>query len=101
MTAPRLRVEGEHGLHWALELYPWPMSERGWCAAPTADARVIRVARNLPPQELLEVVAHEVLHACAWSLDEEVVSHYGEEVAKALLWALEQRGLALVRRAAP
>lgn len=88
-----MRVEGEYGLYWEVKLTPFPLGCDGITSAPHAKERVIKIAKNMPPERLINTICHEVLHACAWNLDEEAVEHYGEVVARLIFEVFEERGL--------
>lgn len=47
----------------------------------------LRVAVDIDTQKGLEVLLHEALHACNWSVTEEVVDRTSYDIAR-LLWRL-------------
>lgn len=64
----------------------------GKCDPPDAPAvaRKIRVCKSLTGKEELDTNIHEMIHACCWYLDEEVVRQSATDIAKAL-WQLGYR----------
>lgn len=58
--------------------------DRGDCDSPDTKNKKIRIANDLPPQEELEVIIHEALHACDWYKDEEWVELTAEDIARLL-----------------
>lgn len=51
-----------------------PKDTRGDADPPDSENKTIRILRELPDDELLEVFLHEALHACLHDLDEDAVS---------------------------
>jgi hypothetical protein len=45
--------------------------------------RVIRADDRLQGEELLEVLAHEIIHARLWDIDEQAVLELGQAIARA------------------
>ena len=45
--------------------------------------RVIRADERLQGEELLEVLAHEIIHARLWDIDEQAVLELGQAIARA------------------
>ena len=63
---------------------------KGECDAPTVKNKEIRIKKDLPEPEQLEVTVHELLHAVFWQGDEECVERSGVEISAAL-WKLGWR----------
>jgi len=63
---------------------------KGECDAPTVKNKEIRIKKDLPEPEQLEVTVHELLHAVFWQGDEEWVERSGVEISAAL-WKLGWR----------
>ena len=63
---------------------------RGECDPPTKANKQIRIRKNLPPFEKLEVIVHELLHAADWHKDEDWVELAALDIAR-VLWALGYR----------
>lgn len=77
------------GHYWTLEFVRDPRMADGrpadgLCDSPVGTGKRILLRNSLKrnPQRLLSVIFHELLHAGAWSLDEEFVSEYCEEAAR-------------------
>jgi len=64
--------------------------ERGDCDPPETKGKKIRIAKDLSPQEELEVVIHESLHAADWYKDEEWVEVVAKDISN-LLWRIGWR----------
>ena len=62
----------------------------GYCTDPKLTNRLIKIHKMLENDEELEILIHEMLHACFWDLDEEVVSEVGRDLSKAL-WKMGYR----------
>ena len=77
------------GRRWELR-YARLTNNRGECEDPTKTGKQIRISTDLPPQEELEVLIHEMLHAAGWHLDEQYVEQFADEVS-AVLWRLGYR----------
>lgn len=73
------------GRRWNLRYVPNLGDKRGDCDAPNKPGKEIRVWQGVKDdQEFLEVVAHECLHAAHWSIDEEFVTRFAEDLARIL-----------------
>lgn len=79
-----------HGRHWNLTFVPNLGPNRGVCDSPTTPGKAIKIQSGLKGEELLEVLIHEALHACAWNLDEDAVTVTAEDIAR-MLWKLGYR----------
>lgn len=55
-------------------------THRGDC---DINQRVIRADDRLQGEELLEVLAHEIIHARLWDIDEQAVLELGQAIARA------------------
>lgn len=62
----------------------------GLCDPPSAKAKIIRIVKGLEPKTELEIVLHEVGHACHWDLDEAAIAESAEAMAH-ILWKLGWR----------
>jgi hypothetical protein len=49
------------------------------------DEKTIRIQEGLPEERRLVVTIHEVLHGFMWSLSEEAVERFAEELAEILV----------------
>lgn len=56
-------------------------THRGDCDITT---KTIRVDEQLHGEELVEVLAHEIIHARLWDIDEQAVVELGVAIAKAV-----------------
>lgn len=63
----------------------------GFCDAPTVRGKTISVDCRLRGERELEIIIHELLHAAAWQLDEQLVSKFAEDTAR-ILTKLGYRG---------
>lgn len=59
----------------------------GVCDDPSGAFRKIKVDRKLRGMKELEVILHEMLHACFWDIDEKVIKEVGADMSKAL-WVM-------------
>lgn len=86
MTSPREHFRGAYDLEWGVVLDPFPRGEVGQCAHPMSsdEERLIYVRAGVHEQLLLDTLLHEMLHAAAWALDEDVVAEYATEAARVL-----------------
>lgn len=74
-----------NGKRYELELdADLPPGTRGLCDAPTRSHKKIKVSARVKPDEMLEVVLHECLHAALWSISEEDVDHTARDLAKVI-----------------
>jgi hypothetical protein len=62
----------------------------GECESPDTPKKVIRILKDLEPENELRLVLHECLHACAWWLDEEWIDSASRDLAR-VLWRLGWR----------
>jgi hypothetical protein len=62
----------------------------GECDPPTKPGKEIRIKDNLPPQDTLETLIHEMFHAANWTLDEEHITESARDIARGL-WKLGYR----------
>lgn len=63
---------------------------RGSCDPPSIRGKQIRIDERLSGEEELEVVLHELLHACDWRADEEHIEQQASDMAR-VLWRLGWR----------
>ncbi len=76
-----------NGRKWRVRLVPareMPRDALGDCDHPPGPHPTIRVRRNLTQQRLLEVLAHEVLHAAVPALSEESVTDAAAAIGRVL-----------------
>lgn len=76
-----------NGRWWRVRLVPaseMPRDALGDCDHPPGRHPTIRVRRNLRGKKLIEVIAHETIHACLASLDEQAVTDTGIAIGKVL-----------------
>lgn len=64
--------------------------DRGYCTDPKDTQRKIKIHKDLYDQEELEVTIHEMLHACFWDIDEDVIAEVGDDISRAL-WRIGYR----------
>lgn len=62
----------------------------GYCTDPNFTNRLIKIHKLLENSEELETIIHEMLHACFWDLDEEVINEVGKDMSQAL-WKMGYR----------
>lgn len=77
------------GKSWRLLFTPLKACD-GECDSPTARSKRIRVSPHLAEERTLEVLIHEMLHACSWDTAEEAVDESAHDIA-AVLWKLGYR----------
>ncbi len=63
---------------------------RGSCDPPDAKNKKILIDETLHGKELLEVLLHEMGHACDWPRSEEYITQQAEDMAN-VLWRLGYR----------
>ena len=80
-----------NGKRWDMVFAPLQDCD-GQCDAPTDKRKRIKLAPRLKkdPRRLMEVVIHELLHACDWSKAEEWVEPTAEDIAR-VLWKIGYR----------
>ena len=49
-----------------------------------ANSRTITIRRSLSGERELDVLIHEMLHACHWDLDEEAITETASDLARVL-----------------
>ncbi len=59
-------------------------SRHGYCDDPTTPGKKIVIDKKLTGAKRLSIIAHELIHALAWGLDEEVVVEMSEDVARVI-----------------
>ena len=62
----------------------------GFCEHPSEKAKKIVIDKNLTDEAELEVLVHEMIHACFFDLSEDSVNQSAADVARAL-WRLGYR----------
>ena len=80
------------GKFWNLRYVP-QLSLRGYCDSPENKNKEIVIWQGLKGQELLEVLVHEMLHACAYkALSEEFVTEAADDISRAIWKELKAKG---------
>lgn len=74
-----------------------PRDSWGICTDPSFTNREIRVHKKLKGLKEFEVIVHEMLHACFWDIDEEVIREVGIDISRAL-WQLGYRNDRMVQK---
>lgn len=69
------------GKHWRIVREKLPRKLDGLC---NADNRVITVQPHLSGERELDVLIHEMLHACHWDLAEESITETASDLARVL-----------------
>lgn len=69
------------GRYWTIQRDKLPSSQDGLCDATT---RTITVRRSLAGERELDVLIHEMLHACHWDLDEQAITETASDLARVL-----------------
>ena len=92
MSRDELRVK-VCGKTWRIRFVPARAMGRDWgrCYLPPGRCGLIEIRRSLRGFKMMDVIAHEVLHAARNELDEKAV----EETAFAIARALWKRGYRL------
>jgi hypothetical protein len=73
------------------------MADEGRCDPPDQPHKTISIARRLRGERQLDVLLHELLHACNWQLAEEHITQIATDIARAL-WRLGYRQTEAVDR---
>lgn len=78
---------------------PWEIrwqkitSEDGWigyCTNPSTHNRHITIDPDIEGREELDVLIHEMVHACLWDLKEDAVDETADSISR-VLWRLGYR----------
>lgn len=77
------------GKSWLLSFAPLRKVD-GFCDDPATRRKRIQVSSALTEERRLEVLIHEMLHACMWDAAEETVNDSARDIA-AVLWKLGYR----------
>jgi hypothetical protein len=77
------------GKRWHLRFVPRLRAD-GQCDPPYMPFKEILIATRLSGKRELEVLLHEMLHACNWQFDEEHISQMASDIAD-VLWRLKYR----------
>ena len=72
------------GRYWTITRGKLDKTQDGLCDAST---RRITIRQSLTEERELDVLIHEMLHACHWDLDEEAIEETAHDLAR-LLWRL-------------
>ena len=67
-----------------------PRESWGICTDPSFTKREIKIHKKLKGAKEFEILIHEMLHACFWDIDENVIKEAGKDIAKAL-WKMGYR----------
>lgn len=81
------RILKIRGQRWRIRFVPYLGEAEGLCEKPS---RTIKIALGKPPQDTMDSIIHEVLHAALWDLDEEAVLTTANAISEAL-WKLGYR----------
>jgi hypothetical protein len=73
-----------------LKQVPYMGDAIGHCSDPSDVNKTIRLKSGLKGEEELEVLIHEMLHACFWDIAEESIDEAGVDIAR-VLWRLGYR----------
>lgn len=87
--ATAMRYLTLNGKRWQLREVP-RLNADGECDAPTTRGKAIRIAARLRGERRLEVLIHEMLHACNWTIDEDHIAQTAADIAR-VLWRLGYR----------
>jgi hypothetical protein len=63
---------------------PARIKDRGTCDNPKSEKPTIKYNKGLAGAELLEVLIHEVMHACLWDLDEHAIEESSIIISKVI-----------------
>jgi len=73
------------GKRWNLKTIPYLQDgSSGSIDPPDAPSKMILIALNQTPQDLLDTVIHECLHGCLPDLCEETITETATDIAKTL-----------------
>jgi hypothetical protein len=79
-----------HGERWRVLLAsPTDKTNAGTC---DKTRKTIRLDREQLRCRGVELIAHEVLHAACWALDEKTVADTANAIARVCQWVSEQQG---------
>lgn len=67
-----------------------PRDSWGICTDPSFTKREIKIHKALKGAKEFEILIHEMLHACFWDIDENVIKEVGKDIAKGL-WKMGYR----------
>jgi len=56
----------------------------GACSQPTDKNKAIWIDKRLKGEHELEILLHEMMHACDWQKDEEFIGRSAKDIARAL-----------------
>lgn len=56
----------------------------GYCQDPQTPNKEIWIDSSLKGQHQLEILIHEMLHACDWRADEEIITQQARDMARVL-----------------
>lgn len=62
----------------------------GFCQDPKTPRKEIHIDSRLKGQHQLEILLHEMMHACDWRADEEIITQQARDMAR-VLWKLGYR----------
>jgi len=75
---------------YSIKKVPYLGKYDGDCDNPADPNRTIRIRSGLKDEQELEVLLHEMLHACFWDISEESIEESGIDIAR-VLWQLGYR----------
>jgi hypothetical protein len=73
-----------------IKTHALPRDSWGLCTDPAFAKREIKIHKKLKGAKELEIIIHEMLHACFWDIDEKVIKEVGGDISKAL-WKMGYR----------
>lgn len=56
----------------------------GWCDHPETVGKKIRIRQGMTEEQTLDTLIHEMLHAAAWQIKEELVEEFSSNAAEIL-----------------
>lgn len=78
------------GLRWGFKRQPLSIDDWGYCTDRNSKGRHIAVDERAKGRMELDVIIHEMLHACYPDLNEQAINEAATDIAKAL-WRLGYR----------
>jgi hypothetical protein len=65
------------------------MKNRGSCDCPKIENPTIKIKKSLGEVEKLEVLIHEILHACFWDMDEQAIDESAVSISEIIIKLFE------------
>lgn len=78
------------GKHWEivwlrrLRRLPDGKTAAGWCDPPDSAGKQIRIRDGMDEETELDTLIHEMLHAAAWHVREDLVDQFASDAARVL-----------------